>query len=76
MIRRIDIENGRLCNVVVQGNIVSLEGQVPEDGIEAAEAQTPSVLREIDACWQRPAPRSATSSRLSSYWPTSAMRRR
>jgi enamine deaminase RidA (YjgF/YER057c/UK114 family) len=49
MIRRIDIENGRLCNAVVHGNTVYLAGQVPEDGIEGAEAQTASVLREIDA---------------------------
>lgn len=49
MIRRIDIENGRLCNAVVHGHTVHLAGQVPEDGTEGAEAQTASVLREIDA---------------------------
>jgi len=47
MIRRIDIENGRLANAVVHGNTVYLAGQVPEDGIAGAEAQTASVLREM-----------------------------
>jgi enamine deaminase RidA (YjgF/YER057c/UK114 family) len=49
MIRRIDIENGRLCNAAVLGRTVYLAGQVPEDGIAGAEAQTASVLSEIDA---------------------------
>lgn len=49
MIKRIDIEGGRLCNAVVHGRTVYLAGQVPEDGIEGAEAQTASVLGEIDA---------------------------
>lgn len=49
MIRRIDVENGRLANAVVHGRTVYLAGQVPEDGTEGAEAQTASVLREIDA---------------------------
>lgn len=49
MIRRIEIENGRLANAVVHGRSVHLAGQVPEDGIAGAEAQTASVLAEIDA---------------------------
>ncbi len=49
MIRRLDIENDRLCNAAIHGKTVWLSGQVPEDGIEGAEAQTASVLSEIDA---------------------------
>lgn len=49
MIRRIDIENGRLCNAAILGRTVHLAGQVPEDGVAGAEAQTASVLSEIDA---------------------------
>lgn len=53
MIRRIDIEDGRLCNAAIAGRTVWLAGQVPEDGIEGAEAQTASVLAEIDALLAR-----------------------
>lgn len=49
MITRIDIEGGRLCNAAIHGRTVYLAGQVPEDGISGAEAQTASVLAEIDA---------------------------
>ena len=49
MIQRIDIEGGRLCNAAIHGRTVYLAGQVPEDGISGAEAQTASVLGEIDA---------------------------
>jgi enamine deaminase RidA (YjgF/YER057c/UK114 family) len=49
MVKRIDIEgNGRLCNAAIHGRTVYLAGQVPEDGIEGAEAQTASVLESID----------------------------
>lgn len=53
MIRRIEIEDGRLSNAVVHGRTVYLAGQVPEEGIEGAEAQTASVLRQIDALLAR-----------------------
>jgi len=49
MLRRIDIENGRLCNAVVHGGVVHCAGQVPEDPDADATAQTASVLAQIDA---------------------------
>lgn len=49
MIRRIDIENGRLCNAAVHGGVVYCAGQVPEDPEADARAQTASVLAQIDA---------------------------
>lgn len=49
MLRRIDIENGRLCNAVVHGNVVYCAGQIPEDPAADATAQTASVLAQIDA---------------------------
>jgi enamine deaminase RidA (YjgF/YER057c/UK114 family) len=52
MPRRIDIENGRLCNAVVHGGVVHCAGQVPED--PDAAAQTASVLARIDALLAEP----------------------
>jgi enamine deaminase RidA (YjgF/YER057c/UK114 family) len=49
MLRRIEIENGRLCNAVVHGHTVYLAGQVPEDPTVGAKEQTASVLAQIDA---------------------------
>lgn len=49
MLRRIDIENGRLCNAVVHGNVVYCAGQIPEDPTADAAGQTASVLAQIDA---------------------------
>jgi len=53
MLRRIDIEKGRLCNAVVHGGTVHLAGQVPEDPTADAAAQTASVLAGIDAMLAR-----------------------
>ncbi len=49
MLRRIEIENGRLCNAVVHGDTVYLAGQIPEDATADARGQTASVLAQIDA---------------------------
>jgi enamine deaminase RidA (YjgF/YER057c/UK114 family) len=49
MLRRIEIENGRLCNAVVHAGTVYLAGQIPEDATADAKAQTASVLSQIDA---------------------------
>jgi enamine deaminase RidA (YjgF/YER057c/UK114 family) len=49
MLRRIEIENGRLCNAVVHGHTVYLAGQIPEDTSVGAKEQTASVLAQIDA---------------------------
>jgi enamine deaminase RidA (YjgF/YER057c/UK114 family) len=48
MLRRIDIENGRLCNAVVHGETIYLAGQIPENPDADATAQTASVLAQID----------------------------
>lgn len=53
MLRRFDIENGRLCNAVVHGDTIYLAGQVGEDTTADATAQTASVLAQIDEMLER-----------------------